>query len=60
MPMLFYSRKFNSTELNYSVYNKELLAIIDALSVWRHFLIGAKNLIKVFTDHKNLLFFSQC
>jgi len=59
MPVLFHSRKFNSAELNYSVYDKELLAIVEAFSVWRHFLIGAVNPVTVFTDHKNLLFFSQ-
>ena len=28
-PVVFYSRKFSSTELNYDIYNKELLAIVD-------------------------------
>ena len=27
--IIFYSRKFSPTELNYNIYNKELLAIID-------------------------------
>ena len=29
-PLAFYSRKFTSAELNYDVYNKELLAIVDS------------------------------
>ena len=27
--IVFHSRKFSSTELNYDIYNKELLTIID-------------------------------
>ena len=27
--IIFYSRKFNPTESNYNIYNKELLAIVD-------------------------------
>ena len=27
--VVFHSRKFSPTELNYDIYNKELLAIID-------------------------------
>ena len=28
-PVAFHSRKFSPTELNYDIYNKELLAIVD-------------------------------
>ena len=28
-PVVFHSRKFSPTELNYNIYDKELLAIID-------------------------------
>jgi hypothetical protein len=31
-PVAFYSRKRSSAEQNYSVYDKELLAIMDALN----------------------------
>ena len=27
--VVFYSRKFSPTELNYNIYDKELLAIVD-------------------------------
>ena len=58
LPVLFHSRKFRAAKKNYSVYNKELLAIIEAFSIWRHFLIGSNTPIHVLTDHRNLLFFS--
>ena len=32
-PIIFYSRKFTSPELNYDIYDKELLAIVDSFKV---------------------------
>jgi len=55
-PVAYFSRSLNNAELNYSITDKELLAIKDAFSTWRHLLLGAKFKIKVFTDHKNLLY----
>jgi len=34
-PVAFYSRKLTSAEINYQVYDKELLAIITAFEQWR-------------------------
>ena len=34
----YYSRKITKLELNYDIYNKELLAIIKALREWRVYL----------------------
>ena len=34
------SKKFNNIELNYSIHETELLAIIHALKVWHHYLLG--------------------
>ena len=55
-PVAFYSRSLNNAEVNYSITEKELLAIKDAFSTWRHLLLGAKFKIKVYTDHRNLLY----
>ena len=41
-------------ELNYNIYNKELLAIITALKEWRAFLQGIIKLFIIKTDYKNL------
>jgi hypothetical protein len=41
-------------ELNYNIYNKELLAIIIILKKWRVFLQGTIELFIVKTDYKNL------
>ena len=32
-PVIFYFRKFTSPELNYDIYNKELLAIVDSFKI---------------------------
>jgi hypothetical protein len=41
-------------ELNYNIYNKELLVIITMLKEWRVFLQGIIELFIVKTDYKNL------
>jgi hypothetical protein len=33
-PWGYYSRKLNTAELNYNIYNKELLAIFEVLNKW--------------------------
>ncbi|RAL58210.1 hypothetical protein DID88_002313 [Monilinia fructigena] len=41
-PIAFYSRKLSPAELNYEIYDKELLAIVDAFREWRVYLEGSK------------------
>ncbi len=53
----FYSRKLTSAEINYQVYDKELLAIITAFEQWRPYLAGVQHRVQVLIDHKNLLYF---
>ena len=50
----YISKSLNEAERNYEIHNKEMLAIIRCLEVWRHFLEGAKGQFKIWTDHKNL------
>ena len=54
--MLF--RSFSSTELNYDVHDKELLAIFEVFKCWRHYLEGSPTPVDVIIDHKNLEYFS--
>jgi hypothetical protein len=56
-PVVFLSRTFSTTELNYDIHNKELLAIFEAFKAWWHYLEGAGTLINIVTDHKNLVYF---
>ena len=55
--MAFYSKSLSPVEQNYEIHNKEMLAIIPALEEWRHFLEGARHLVEIWTDHKNLEYF---
>ena len=36
--LIYYSKKLIPLELNYDIYNKELLAIVTVLKKWRVFL----------------------
>jgi RNase H-like domain found in reverse transcriptase/Integrase zinc binding domain len=54
-PIAYYSATFTETERNYDVYNRELLAIMKAITHWRPYLIWTKEPFKIFTDHANLL-----
>jgi hypothetical protein len=46
------SRLLKPHEQNYPTHNLELAAIVHALKIWRHYLIGNK--CHIFTDHKSL------
>lgn len=46
------SRSLNNAEINYSTYDKEMLAIIDAFREWRCYLEGNK--FTLITDHAPL------
>ena len=45
------------TELNYNIYNKELLGIVIVLKKWRAFLYNTIKLFRVIIDYKNLVGF---
>ena len=47
-----------SAELNYEIYDKELLAIFAAFKEWRNYLEGLPTQVHVITDHRNLEYFS--
>jgi hypothetical protein len=57
-PVAFYGRTMIAAELNYEIYDKELLAIVECFQLWRHYLKGSKYAIQVFTDHNNLQYFT--
>jgi len=54
----YYSRKLSPAELNYDIHDKELLAIVVAMEQWRVYLKGSTYLVQVWTDHKNLIYFT--
>ena len=46
------SRQLKNHKQNYLTHDMELVAIVFALKIWRHYLYGEK--FEVFLDHKNL------
>nr|ABA98437.1 retrotransposon protein, putative, Ty3-gypsy subclass [Oryza sativa Japonica Group] len=46
------SRQLRPHEGNYPTHDLELAAVVHALKIWRHYLIG--NRCEVYTDHKSL------
>ena len=56
-PVAFISKSLNTTEQNYKIHDKEMLAVIRYLKAWRHYLEGAKLEFKIWMDHKNLQYF---
>jgi len=51
-PIAFFSRVMNQTQRNYCTTRRELLAVISALQHFRHYLLGAKVILR--TDHHSL------
>jgi hypothetical protein len=49
------SRKLRGPELRYTIYDKEMLAIMHALARFIKYLVGAKFVVR--TDHNNLKYF---
>jgi hypothetical protein len=46
------SRYLRKHELNYPTHDLELAAVVHALKIWRHYIMGTK--CQVYTDHKSL------
>jgi hypothetical protein len=57
-PVAFYARKMIAGELNYDIHDKEMLVIVSSFKEWRRYLEGAEHSILVFSDHKNLEYFT--
>jgi hypothetical protein len=57
-PVAFFSKKLSGPTLNYPVHDKELMAIVEAFKEWRPYLSGTTYEVQVYTDHKNLTYFT--
>ena len=53
-PCAYFLKTFSAAEQNYDIYDRELLAVILALSKWKQYLQGTSHPISILTDHKNL------
>src|SRR5207248_10644892 len=57
--LAFYLKKFSPAEINYDIHDKEMSAIVDSFKQWEHWLIGSLHPVLVYTDHKNLEYFTM-
>jgi hypothetical protein len=48
------SRALRSHEKNYPTHDLELAAVIHALKIWRHYLMGIH--CNIYTDHKSQIY----
>ena len=58
-PVAFMSRKMVPAEQNYDVRDKELLALVTSIKIWRHYLEGSEIPFKALTDHESLKYFQS-
>lgn len=56
-PIGFYSKKLSPAEQNYTVHDKELLAIVNTFKKFRHWLHGSPAPIVAWSDHSALRHF---
>ena len=53
-PVDYRSRMLSETERDYEIHDKELMAVMDSLSDWRQYLLGARCTFEIWMDHQNL------
>ena len=56
-PVAYFSKKLNPAESNYSIHDKEMLAIIRCIREWRTELVEQH--FEVWSDHRNLVYFRK-
>ena len=56
-PIAFESRKLKDYESHYSIYDKDMLSILHALTKFRQYLVGCR--FKIKTDHNSLKYFLE-
>jgi len=50
-PVAFFSKSLDVHERNYKIYDKELLAVIQGLEEYRHYLEGYLYKVEIWLDH---------
>jgi len=57
--IVFLLRTMQSAERNYKIYDKELLAIVEALAKWRQYLLDTAETFKIWMDYESLKYFRE-
>lgn len=53
----YHSRALIAAERNYSIADKEFLAIMEALKLVRHLVMGSLHKLTIYSDHNNLCYY---
>ena len=56
---MFLFRTMQPAERNYEIYDKELLAIVEALTKWRQYLLDVTENFEVWINYENLKYFKE-
>lgn len=56
-PLAFHSKSLSPSAQLQSIYDKEALAILEALKKWRHYFLGSKLIIR--TDQQSLKYIAE-
>jgi hypothetical protein len=56
-PLGFHSKTLFKKEMNYDIYDKELMAVNRGLDVWRHLILGQDTMVHM--DHANLTYYRK-
>lgn len=54
----YFSKKMPLAEVNYPIFDKELLAVVRCLEAWNHELCSVGH-FAITSDHQNLQYFSS-
>ena len=55
----YHSKTLTPAEQNYAIHDKEFLAVVRGLETYHHLLMGSLHPITVYTDHKNLEYYTH-
>ena len=55
----YHSKTLTPAEQNYAIHDKEFLAVVRGLETYRHLLMGTSHPVTVYTDHKNLEYYTH-
>ena len=58
-PVAFFSRKMILVETRYETHDGKVLAIVEAIKMWRHYLEGSQHKVLIITNHNNLRRFME-
>ncbi|KAI0990948.1 hypothetical protein K3495_g17239 [Podosphaera aphanis] len=57
-PIAYFTRTMTAPKINYTVGDKELLAIVEALKEFRQYVHNLASPVRIVTDHQNLIAFT--